>query len=163
SPAVDNAGLLFVSRRPAEAGGDGGPIVFALEHVFRAAVIEAEDFVVDVQPVHDERQTVSHADAALRVEFKMAVEIVVAERTVDAAGSWSAWCAVERGRAVMVAVGGYVRLVVREPDADGEPAAVEGRANVPAIRRIAKEPGVVRTTGKAAGAGGRIAIIGGET
>src|ERR1051325_5238895 len=71
--------LSFMQRRPAEAGGDGGPIIFALEHVLWAAVIKAEDLVVDIEAVHDELKAVHHAHAALGIELKVRIEVVVAE------------------------------------------------------------------------------------
>jgi hypothetical protein len=118
----------------------------------RAAVVEAKDFVVDVQAVHDKRQAVSHADTALSVKFKMAVEIVVAEGTADAACS-----------TVLKAIAGNVGLVVGKPNADREAAAVESRADIPAIWRIAKKTGVIGPAVKTARARGRIAIVCRET
>src|SRR6266571_1343475 len=45
--------LFFMQWRPAEAGGNRWPVIFALDHVLWAAVVEAEDLVVDVEPIHN--------------------------------------------------------------------------------------------------------------
>src|SRR2546425_864015 len=71
--------LSFMQRRPAEPRGDGGPVIFALEHVLWAAVIKAEDLVVDIEAVHDELKAVHHAHAALGIELKVRIEVVIAE------------------------------------------------------------------------------------
>src|SRR5258707_12458686 len=63
--------LFFVQRRPAEAGGNRWPVIFALDHVLWAAIVEAEDLVVDVEPIHNKAQATANADAALSVELKL--------------------------------------------------------------------------------------------
>src|SRR5437879_8519349 len=68
--------------RPAEAGGDGGLIEFALDHELRATVIETEDLVIEIETVHDKTQAAGHFDATLSVKLKMGIEEVVAERPV---------------------------------------------------------------------------------
>src|SRR5256884_2735412 len=45
--------LFLVCRRPAHARGNGRPIVFALDHVLRAAIVEAEDLVIDIEAIHE--------------------------------------------------------------------------------------------------------------
>ena len=67
--ATADDGLFFMQRRPADTGGDGGLIEFALDHVLRAAVVETEDLVVDVEPIHDEGQALAHFDATLSIEL----------------------------------------------------------------------------------------------
>src|SRR5207253_7517124 len=72
------ARLFFVQRRPADARGNSRPVVFALDHVLRAAVVEAENLVVDIQAIHDELKAIRQSHAALGIELQMRVEIVVA-------------------------------------------------------------------------------------
>ena len=74
--------LFFMQWRPAEAGSDGGLIEFALDHELRAAVIETEDLVIEIETVHDKAQATGHFDATLSVKLKMGIEEVVAERPV---------------------------------------------------------------------------------
>src|SRR5215472_9270858 len=95
----------------------------------------------------------------------MAVAIVVGVRARDSTrgGSWTAIAGAARAGAVVIAIASYVRLIVRESDSDREAATVEGRADVPAIRRIAEQPWVVGAAVKTADARGGIAIIRRET
>src|SRR5215475_14269469 len=123
---------MFKGWVPTKAGGDGRAIVFALQHELFAAVVEAEDFVIQVQAVHDEGQAVSKADTSLRVNLKMRVEIVVAKRPFDAPR-----------RAIRELVRGNVGIVIREADADGDATAIVGRADVPGIGRIAQKPRMI--------------------
>ena len=44
------AWLFFVQRRPAEAGGYGGPVVFTLMKILRAAEIKTEHLVGKIEP-----------------------------------------------------------------------------------------------------------------
>ena len=69
-----------MQRRPTETSGDRGLVEFALDHVLRAPVVKTEDFIVDVEPVHDKGQAVGHSDAALGVELKVGIKEVVAGR-----------------------------------------------------------------------------------
>ena len=69
-----------MQRRPTETSGDRGLVEFALDHVLRAPVVKTEDFIVDVEPVHDKGQAVGHFDAALGVELKVGIKEVVAGR-----------------------------------------------------------------------------------
>jgi len=47
-----------------------GLLEFALEHVLLAAVVEAEDLVVDIEAVHDETKAMVEAHATLHIELK---------------------------------------------------------------------------------------------
>jgi hypothetical protein len=70
---------------PAQAYFVGRLVVLALRHVLRAAVVEAEDLVVQVQALHLELQAAIDACAHLRVHLEMRVEVVVAAGSVDRA------------------------------------------------------------------------------
>jgi hypothetical protein len=45
-------------------------------------LIEAEDFIVEVEPIHNEVQPVSKADATLRIELDVRIEIDGVEPSV---------------------------------------------------------------------------------
>ena len=76
---------LFVGRRPANAGRERRLIVLALDHVLRAALVEAENFVVEVEAREDHAHAVAHADDALGVDLDVRVEVDVAQRVLHAA------------------------------------------------------------------------------
>src|SRR5579885_754809 len=78
--------LMLSNGRPAETGGEGGFVILALNHELGAALVKAEDFVVDVQAVHQEGQAVGHLDTALGVHLQVGVEINVAEGTFSPPG-----------------------------------------------------------------------------
>ena len=120
--------LFFMQRRPAEAGGDGGLVEFALDHELRATVIETEDLVIEIETVHDKTQPARQTKAALSVELKMGVEVVVPERTGSA-----------------VPITGDIFSVVGEPDADRDATAIIGWANVPGVGRVAHKPRMIGT------------------
>lgn len=68
-----------MQRRPAEPRSDRGPIILALNHELRAALVEAKDFVSEVETIHDEVQAAGQADAALRINLQVRVEVAVPE------------------------------------------------------------------------------------
>src|SRR5438094_6921722 len=108
--------LFFMQRRPAEAGGDGGLVEFALDHELRATVIETEDLVIEIETVHDKAQAMGHFDATLSVKLKMGIEEVVPERTGSA-----------------VPITGDIFSVVGEPHADRDATAIIGWAADPGM------------------------------
>ena len=81
----------FARRRPAEAERVSGLVVLALDHVWLAAVIEAEDLVVEVESGDDQLEPVAKLPATLRVDLGVVVEVDVPERPLDAAGVPSAY------------------------------------------------------------------------
>src|SRR5258708_3014706 len=119
--------LFFVEGRPAHARCNGGPVEFALDHELRAAVVETEDLVVDVEPVDDKTQAPAHFDATLSIELQVGIEEVVAEWTRSA-----------------IPVANDIGSVIGKPHADRDAAAIIGRADVPGVRRVAHEPGMIR-------------------
>src|ERR1039458_7853542 len=50
--------VLILRGRPAQTKGKGGLIVLALDHVLRAALVEPEDFVIEVETGDEQTQTV---------------------------------------------------------------------------------------------------------
>src|SRR5712692_3041039 len=141
------AWLFFMQGRPAHARCDGGLIEFALNHVLRAAVVKTEDLVVDVEPVHDEGQAVTHFDATLGIELKVGIEVVVAEGT---------------GSAVPVA--SDILSVIGKPHAQRDAAAIIGGTDVPGMGGVAHEPRMIRTEeiGPKGSARSRVAVVGGD-
>ena len=93
-------------------------------------------------------------DAPLRVNLKVGIEVIVAERPLDASG-----CAIRE------LVGGDVRVIVGESYANRDWAAVIGRTDIPGMGSIAQKPRMIRTTKirSQGGAGGRVAIVRGNT
>src|ERR1700744_6030261 len=80
NPARGTAHLFSPCWRPAETEGVGGVVELALRVVFRAAVVEAEVLVGEIEPRDDQLQIVANGVAALRVHLSVGVVIVVAER-----------------------------------------------------------------------------------
>src|SRR5882762_4720232 len=117
-----------MQRRPAHTRGDRGLIEFALEHVLGTPIVKTEDLVVEIETVHDKAQATGHSDAALSVELKMRVEIVVAERPIPGG-----------------AISGDVFGVVGKPHAHRNTAAIIGRADVPCVGRVAHKPRMIGT------------------
>src|SRR5436189_198756 len=113
---------------PAEARSHGGLIEFALDHELRASIVKTEDLIVEIETIHDKAQATGHSHAALSVELKMGIKIVVASRPVSG-----------------VAITGDIFSVVGEPDADGDATAIVGRADVPGVGRVAHEPRMIGT------------------
>src|SRR5260370_8891574 len=85
SATATRAWLFFMQRGPTHAGGDGRLVKFALDHVLGAAVIEAEDLIIDVKSIHDKGQAVPHSHATLGIELEVCVKVVVAQRAGYAA------------------------------------------------------------------------------
>src|SRR4029077_16117165 len=100
--------LVLQGRRPPESGGHGGPVVFALVEILRAAIVEAEHFVVDVKAVHHKTEAVAQAEASWGVDFEVRVQVVVAERASNAARE-----------AILELIRKDIGLVVREPESHG--------------------------------------------
>src|SRR3981189_3274371 len=93
-------------------------------------------------------------DAPLCVHLEVGIEVVVSERSFNASG-----CPVRE------LVGSGVRVIVREPDANGNRATVICRTDIPAIGGVAQEPRMIGTVEirPKRGAGGRVAIVCGDT
>lgn len=143
--------LLLARWRPAEARCDGGLIVFALNHVLRAALVEAEDFVVHIQPVRYEAQAFGKTHAALGVHLKMGVEIDVAEGPDQ-----PAW------RAILELITIDVCLIVRESNAQRDAATVVGRTDVEGVRSCPGQPRMVGAARDVRCTGRRVAVVGRE-
>lgn len=154
SPRRPVLALFLVSGRPAHAGSDRGPIEFALDQERRAAVVEPEDFIVEVEAVHNEAEAMCQAVAALNVNFKVGVQVSVAVGAAEAAGSRR-----RATRTIMELIAEDVRLVVGEASAHGEPAAVVGWADIPSSGGGTYEPGMIGAPRQAAGARGSVANI----
>src|SRR5690349_19807812 len=104
--------LLLELRRPAEAHRYCGPIILPLNHVLRAALIEAEDFIGQVQAIHDKREAMAQLITSLSVHLQMRVKVGIAERPIEAA------CRCRTG------VGVDIGLVIGKPYANRDPPAV---------------------------------------
>src|SRR3954452_10003150 len=78
--------LLFLrASRPAHTEGVCGLVVFALDHVRLAAVIEAEHLVGEVKRGGNQLEPVAKREAALRVDLGVVVEVNVAQRASGSA------------------------------------------------------------------------------
>src|ERR1700691_3646613 len=73
---------VFSSRLPAQAEGIGRPVVFALSHIPRAAVVETEDLVGEVQALPEHGEALRDAIAGLRIDLQVGVEVVVSHRSL---------------------------------------------------------------------------------
>ena len=119
-------------RRPAHARGNGRPIVFALDHVLRAAIVEAEDLVIDIEAIHDKAQAMCQSYAALYVDLEVGIEIVISKRPSDPSV-----------HAVRELIGSDICAVVREAKANRDTAAIVRWTDVPRIRRVAQQPRMI--------------------
>src|ERR1700758_1751474 len=159
-----NADLSFLKGRiPAETHGVRRLIIFALNHELCASLIETKYFVCQVEAIGDETEAMRQPDAALRVNLQVGVEILVAERALESTGSRCGRRAVLRGRAILKSIGGDVGLVVAQAKADGDSAAVIGRANIPGIGSVAEKPRMIGTARESVCARIGIAIVRGNS
>src|SRR5579859_1493355 len=132
-PLARRCKLFFANGIPAEAGRDGRTIVFALHHEWSAAIVEAKDFIVQVEAIHDEGEAVSQSNAALSVNLKMSVEVVVAEWALNATVG-----------TILKLVSGNVGVVIREADADGDTATIVCGADVPGVGCVSEQARMIR-------------------
>src|SRR5260370_2197712 len=123
-----------MQRGPTHAGGDGRLVKFALDHVLGAAVIEAEDLIIDVKSIHDRGQAVPHSHATLGIELEVCVEVVVAQRAGYAAIS-----------AVGEPVTSDIRSVIRQADAHGDTATAVSRPDVPSMGCVPHQATIIAT------------------
>src|ERR1035437_2976203 len=98
--------LLLSIGSPTNSARVSWVVVFALHHVLRADVLEAKDFVVEVQAVCIHLEAPRQLITGLRVELELRVEVVVARR---------AGCAVD----LRVGLGFLVALAVKDRIAVG--------------------------------------------
>ena len=66
--------FLVVVQRPANATSVGWVVVFALHNVLGAAIVESEDFVVQVEPVAVYLESPGQAVAGLRIKLVVRIE-----------------------------------------------------------------------------------------
>ena len=121
-------------------------VVFALHHKLRAAVVEPEDFVVQIQTGDDRSNALPKVVAGLRVNLEMRVEIIVTVGSLDTAGLWvrnRRWRWRGVGRKVVIHILENVWAIVGETDADRQPPSIVGGTDVPGIRRLAEKRRVV--------------------
>ena len=85
-----------------------------------AAEIESENFVRQVETIHDVGKAVTQLDAALSVYLKVRIEIVVAQRSFEPAGS-----------AILENLSIDVGLVVGEANANRKTAAIVRWTDIP--------------------------------
>src|SRR5258708_34995506 len=70
-------GLFFAARSPAQAERYGWPVVLALHRIDPVSVVESEDLVAQVQSGGDHLHSPVQAEAALHVELRVGIEVVV--------------------------------------------------------------------------------------
>src|ERR1035438_4728073 len=139
-------------RGPAQPGADGGMVELALVRPDGATVIESENLVRQVQSINYEFESFGQAIAALHVELKVTVQVVVAQ-----------WPRLTEQRAILILICKDVLLIVRQADSHGEPATVIGWAQVPGIGGLPQQRRMIRTSRQPVRAGGRKAIVSRET
>src|SRR5207248_6325030 len=71
----------FIGQRISEPKLVTGLVIFALNRIIRAAVVEPEHFVGQVQACKNKLQVLVHAEAGLGVNLSMLIQIGVSERT----------------------------------------------------------------------------------
>src|SRR5580704_10057939 len=76
--SVSRATSFFVTQIPAQTEGVGRLVVLTLSEILRAAIVEPEDRVVQIQPGDRRREAFPEVNATLRVHLKMRVKGVVA-------------------------------------------------------------------------------------
>src|SRR5436305_1278027 len=135
--------LFLVHRRPAHTRCNRRPVVFALDHVLRAAIVEAEDLVIDIEAIHDKAESVGQADTALGIELEVWVEIIIA-----------------KGAGSAVAITSNVLGIVGQAHANGETTAIVCGTDVPSMGCIAHCPRTIRATGQSTDTRCGIAIVG---
>ena len=120
----DNRYLALVRKRIAKAEHITGLVVFPLDRVLRAPVIEAEHFVGQIEARHDQMQPAVHPETCLCVHLGVAVQIGISVWPLD-----SQWHRIRRPIRiqVLVVVAEDVRVVVRNTQrADTRPRSYVG-------------------------------------
>ena len=92
----------FGALCPAQPESVCGPVVFPLDRILLAAVVEAEDFVVEIEELCHDADAPPFGDevAYLGVDLGVRVDVGVGLRSLEPAGSGIGWGA-EDGRAVL--------------------------------------------------------------
>src|SRR5215468_9695009 len=106
-------------------------VVFALNRILRAPVVEAEYFVGEIQSCNDDVQPSIHPKTSLRIDLGVSVEIGVPVRALDAERHviWgSVWIQ------VLVVVTEDVGVVVRNSQTRRDSPAIECRTDIPRVR-----------------------------
>src|SRR4029077_12851250 len=98
---------------------------FALQNILRAAVVETEYFIVQVQAGNHQCEALRKRDAALRVHLKVGIKVGVAERSLNA-----------KAGAVGVLILENALIVVGHANANGDAATVVSGADVKGMRRL---------------------------
>src|SRR5260370_30902801 len=122
---------------PAEAKGNSGLIEFALNGVDGAAIVETEYLVGEVQAGSHELQPLMYAKASLNVVLRVGVEVIV-----------SGWPFQSQDRIVgsgvcLEIVSRDVGVVMADSKAPREPGLVVCQVEVPGVRRLALQGGVI--------------------
>src|ERR1700688_3489588 len=81
---------LFAHGRPPEPRGNRGLVEFPLDLVLRVALVKAEDLVRQVEAIHDIAESMSEANGALCINLQVSIKVLIAKRSLQAAGGWSA-------------------------------------------------------------------------
>src|SRR5215469_6281835 len=114
---------LFLERWcPSHSDCDCRLVILALNRELRAALIETEHFVGQVQTIGDQREPVPQAETALRIELRMRIEVNVPVGPMNS--EWGT---------VLEVVLEYVRTIVADTDTQRQPATVVSRTYIPGI------------------------------
>src|SRR5580698_6123202 len=107
--------VLFPARLPAQSERVRRVVILALGDVPGAAVVEAEDHVGKVQSLPKNRQRPLHAEAGLRIDLQVGIEVIVADWSFgpEVSGIFTSGLGGIRGRALLPLVLVNARAVVR--------------------------------------------------
>ena len=156
---------LRSARLPPESKRISRPVVFALQEVRGAAVVEAEDFIRKVQALRDYRKTLLDPIADLRVDLSMRKEVDVARRALGTQGTgvFTITSCSDGSRALLPLVLEDAGAVVGHADAGRETAFIVGRTEIERHGSLALQSGMVRADGKSTGVGVCPAVVGRNT
>src|SRR5215471_12073599 len=149
--------LVLVGRRPAKTQSECRLVIFTLNHVLTAAVVETEDLVVCVEDIGDEREAVVKTEATLQVNLQVRIEIGVTICTVKASCSWR-----RAVSSVLILVTIDVGCVVGETCSEGKRSEIVSWADIPCVWSGTEQAGMVGAAWQNIGLRIGVAIIGGD-
>src|ERR1700680_4252966 len=134
---------------PVQAEGVRRFVEFALSKILGAAVVEAEDLVVQIQTGGDRGEALSEINAALRVDLEVRVEVQVAKGSLDAEGSGIAIGTNAAPLDLVSILAGVKKVtedvgaVISHPDPQRKSSAIIGWTYVKGVGSLAQQRGAV--------------------
>src|SRR5580658_10449232 len=147
--AVSQTGSCSIlsTRLPAQAEGIGRPVVLALRDEPRAAVVEAEHLVGEVQALPKHRETLLYTEAGLGINLQMGVKIVVSDRAFgpEVAGIFAGRVCRLRWGALLPLILVNARAVVGGAETGRKAAPIVAGTKIPHGWSLTLQGWVVRT------------------